>query len=216
MEIRGSGTETLFYREPGPSMFGREFVGVNYENITSWFAWFLEIGGFETETLFCGESAGSLKGEVEFITCGLPWFSSNCSKWLGVASSFNNEVPILESQQFVKSDKGKAVDFSFQEIPLFERILCEPSILPIHLSKLEIQINSIFENFQVLKGNASLSNTTCLEIYTLFVFGSKQRYPLCIGLYPMKTQGYVFVTNFEPPWFWREEKHRHPNTHKPL
>ena len=46
LEIRGSGTQTLFYRESGPSMFGREFVGVNYGNITSWFAWFLEIGGF--------------------------------------------------------------------------------------------------------------------------------------------------------------------------
>ena len=60
--------------------------------------------------------------------------SSSCSKGLRAASSLNNEVPTLKST--ICKVRNQAIGFSFLEISLFERILCESSILPIHLSKL--------------------------------------------------------------------------------
>lgn len=52
-----------------------------------------------------------------------------------------------------------------------------------------------WEDVHCLNGNINSSKTTCLEIYNLFVVGSRHLYPLLLRLYPRNTQSLLFVSS---------------------
>lgn len=43
--------------------------------------------------------------------------------------------------------------------------------------------------FRKVNGNWSSTNSTCRDVQSLLVTGSRQRYALCVREYPTKTQG---------------------------
>ncbi|KAG1358829.1 hypothetical protein COCNU_08G002750 [Cocos nucifera] len=121
--------------------------------------------------------------------------SSKDTKRLVETTGFSSE-----SSSATRIEIGVELSFETGESVQEEDVEDDPIVEESHSSRSGNSTISRFiaeqlEEWPCLKGRYCSSNTTCQEVNTRFVSGSRHRYPLCRGLYPIKIQGYVFLAN---------------------